>query len=164
MNQIALRREFTNYSRKADAKIALLEDVIRRVHKGEDVDIEKALGTGDPEQEQEWKEGRCTSSLSLKAAMHYPRVLEVRHCEAQLLIVSYLVMQEIEQAETLGPKPRKGRGFYTALKKADQAAAAEKEQAEALEKGKSADEHIAVPESAATGTVQTTKKGLGRFY
>ena len=73
-------------------------------------------------------------------------------------------MQEIEQAETLGPKPRKGRGFYTALKKADQAAAAEKEQAEALERNKGADEHTAVPESATTETVQTTKKGLGRFY
>ena len=76
MNQIALRREFTNYSRKADAKISLLEDVIRRVHKGEDVDIEKALGTGDPEQEKEWEEGWWTFFLCLKAAMHCPWILE----------------------------------------------------------------------------------------
>ena len=57
INQIALRREFTNFSRKADAKILLLEDVLRRVHEGEDVDVERLLGTGDPEQEKEWEEG-----------------------------------------------------------------------------------------------------------
>jgi len=54
---IALRNHTLNYSRKAEAKIALLREVIDRVQKGEDVDVEGLLGTGNPEQEREWEEG-----------------------------------------------------------------------------------------------------------
>ncbi|KAL2357145.1 hypothetical protein BJ546DRAFT_430830 [Cryomyces antarcticus] len=53
---IALRNEFLNFSRKADAKIALLKEVIERVQKGEDVDVEGLLGTGNKEKEKEWEE------------------------------------------------------------------------------------------------------------
>lgn len=59
INMIALRKDFTSYSRKADAKIALLKEAIERVQAGEDVDVKKLLGTGDPEKEQEWEEGNC---------------------------------------------------------------------------------------------------------
>ncbi|TKA74966.1 hypothetical protein B0A49_03880 [Cryomyces minteri] len=55
---MALRNEFLNFSRKADAKIALLKEVIERVQKGEDVDVEGLLGTGDKEKEKEWEEGK----------------------------------------------------------------------------------------------------------
>ncbi|KAK5165615.1 hypothetical protein LTR04_001223 [Oleoguttula sp. CCFEE 6159] len=55
---IALRNEFLNFSRKADAKIALLKEVIERVQKGEDVDVEGLLGTGNKEKEKEWEEGK----------------------------------------------------------------------------------------------------------
>lgn len=54
---IALRKDFENFSRKADAKIALLREVIDRVQRGEEVDVEGLLGTGDPEKEKEWEEG-----------------------------------------------------------------------------------------------------------
>ena len=54
---IALRNDFTNFTRKADAKIALLREVIERVQRGEDVDVEGLLGTGNPEKEKEWNEG-----------------------------------------------------------------------------------------------------------
>lgn len=53
---ISLKKEILNYSRKTDAKIALLREVIERVQKGEDVDVEGMLGTGDPEAEKEWQE------------------------------------------------------------------------------------------------------------
>ncbi|KAL8672935.1 MAG: hypothetical protein Q9168_002610, partial [Polycauliona sp. 1 TL-2023] len=55
MQLLALRNEFTAYSRRADAKIALLKEVIERVQKGEDVDVKGLLGTGDPEKEKEWE-------------------------------------------------------------------------------------------------------------
>lgn len=55
---IALRNETLAFSRKADAKIALLKEVIRRVQAGEDVDVEKMLGTGVEAQEKEWVEGK----------------------------------------------------------------------------------------------------------
>lgn len=56
MQMITLRNEFTAFSRRADAKIALLKEVIGRVQKGEDVDVKGLLGTGDPEKEKEWEQ------------------------------------------------------------------------------------------------------------
>ena len=42
--------------RKAESKIAKLREVIEKLHKGEEVDVEKVLGTGDEAQELEWEE------------------------------------------------------------------------------------------------------------
>lgn len=60
IQMIALRNSFAAFSRRADAKIDLLREVIERVQKGEEVDVEGLLGTGDPEKEKEWEEGSCT--------------------------------------------------------------------------------------------------------
>ena len=54
INRIALRNDSTNFIRKADAQIAVLKEALERVHRGEDVDVESLLGTGDEEKEQEW--------------------------------------------------------------------------------------------------------------
>ena len=54
---IALRNDFTSFNRNADAKIGLLKDVLERVQKGENVDVEGLLGTGNKEKEKEWEEG-----------------------------------------------------------------------------------------------------------
>lgn len=54
---IALRTDFKNFSRKADVKIGLLQDAIDRLHRGEDVDVERLLGTGNEQQEREWDDG-----------------------------------------------------------------------------------------------------------
>ena len=56
INILALKREMLNFSRKTDAKLTLLRDVLKRVKSGEDVDVEKLLGTGNPEQEKEWED------------------------------------------------------------------------------------------------------------
>ena len=58
INLISLRNDFTTFSRRTDAKIGLLREVIQRVQKGEDVDVEGLLGTGDPEKEKEWEDGK----------------------------------------------------------------------------------------------------------
>lgn len=55
---LTLRNEYSSFSRKADQKIALLKEVLEKVQKGEQVDVEKVLGTGDEEQEREWEDGR----------------------------------------------------------------------------------------------------------
>lgn len=59
---ISLRNDRLAFTRRTDAKIALLRETIQRVKSGEDVDVEKVLGTGNPEKEKEWEEG--TSYLS----------------------------------------------------------------------------------------------------
>ena len=64
---LTLRNEYSSFSRKADAKIALLKDVLDRIQRGEQVDVEKVLGTGDEEQEQEWADGMNDKGLSKSA-------------------------------------------------------------------------------------------------
>jgi hypothetical protein len=54
---LTLRNEMYAYSRRTEAKIAVLKDVIGRVQRGEDVDVEGVLGTGDEVKEEEWFDG-----------------------------------------------------------------------------------------------------------
>lgn len=54
---IALRNDFAAFSRRADVKIGLLREIIQRVQNGEEVDVERLLGTGDSQKEKEWEEG-----------------------------------------------------------------------------------------------------------
>jgi hypothetical protein len=61
INQIILRTEYEAFMERADAKIGVLREVVEKLQKGEDVDVEKALGTGDPVKEQEWKD--CTPAI-----------------------------------------------------------------------------------------------------
>ena len=42
--------------RKADLQLAKLREVIEKLQRGEEVDVEKILGTGDEAQEQAWEE------------------------------------------------------------------------------------------------------------
>ncbi|KAI9050168.1 hypothetical protein LZ554_006309 [Drepanopeziza brunnea f. sp. 'monogermtubi'] len=56
IQMIALRNEFAAFSRRADARIGLLKEIIERIQKGEDVDVEGLLGTGDAVREREWEE------------------------------------------------------------------------------------------------------------
>ncbi|KAL2258395.1 hypothetical protein VTK26DRAFT_8315 [Humicola hyalothermophila] len=55
IQMISLRKDFTNFMRRADVRIGLLREVVEKLQKGEAVDVEKALGTGDPDQELEWE-------------------------------------------------------------------------------------------------------------
>lgn len=63
IQSIALRNEKLKFTRRTDAKIALLKETIERVRRGEDVDVEKALGTGEAAKEQAWEEGACAWTI-----------------------------------------------------------------------------------------------------
>lgn len=54
-----LKQEKGHSLRRAEAKIGLLKEIIERVQRGEDVPVERLLGTGDSESEKEWADGRC---------------------------------------------------------------------------------------------------------
>ncbi|KAK8200988.1 hypothetical protein M8818_006308 [Zalaria obscura] len=56
IQMIALKRDMLNYTRKTEAKIALLREVIGKVQAGEEVDVERILGTGNADREQEWQD------------------------------------------------------------------------------------------------------------
>jgi hypothetical protein len=53
---LALRNDTVSYTRKTEAKLDLLREVVQKVKNGEEVDVRKALGTGDEEAEREWEE------------------------------------------------------------------------------------------------------------
>ncbi|OAL36187.1 hypothetical protein AYO20_04601 [Fonsecaea nubica] len=53
---IGVKNEFMAFSRRADVKIEKLREVVKRLQNGEEVDVEKILGTGDDKQEREWEE------------------------------------------------------------------------------------------------------------
>ncbi|KAL1901333.1 hypothetical protein Sste5346_001738 [Sporothrix stenoceras] len=54
IQMIAIKKDFDTFMRQSEVKIGLLKDVIERIQKGENVDVESALGTGDPVKEAEW--------------------------------------------------------------------------------------------------------------
>ncbi|KAL4772732.1 hypothetical protein BDW60DRAFT_35363 [Aspergillus nidulans var. acristatus] len=56
IRMIALKNEYNSYLRSTDAKIRLLKEVIGKIQRGEEVDVEKMLGTGDARVEREWDE------------------------------------------------------------------------------------------------------------
>ena len=62
IHTLVLRNQMAAYSRKAEAKIALLKEIVERIQRGEDVAVEKLLGTDDPTQEKEWAEGMLFES------------------------------------------------------------------------------------------------------
>ncbi|KAF1841420.1 uncharacterized protein K460DRAFT_408884 [Cucurbitaria berberidis CBS 394.84] len=51
-----LKQERGHTIRKAEAKIGILREIIERVQRGENVPVEKVLGTGDAASEREWAE------------------------------------------------------------------------------------------------------------
>jgi hypothetical protein len=53
---IGVQNEYNTFMRKAETKIGKLREVIEKLHKGEEVDVEKVLGSGDETQELEWEE------------------------------------------------------------------------------------------------------------
>ena len=56
INLIALRNEMLAFSRKTDAKLGLLREVVQRIKDGEEVDVKRLLGTGDEKTEKEWED------------------------------------------------------------------------------------------------------------
>lgn len=60
---IAMRHEHDDYMRRANVKVAVLKEVIDRLYRGEDVDVEGMLGAGDEKEERSWQEGRSHISI-----------------------------------------------------------------------------------------------------
>ncbi|TGJ86129.1 hypothetical protein E0Z10_g2625 [Xylaria hypoxylon] len=56
IQMIALKRDHATFMRRAEVRIGLLREVVEKLQRGEEVDVEKALGTGDAEKEIEWEE------------------------------------------------------------------------------------------------------------
>jgi len=44
--------------RQSEARITSLREVVEKIQRGETVDVEQALGTGDPGREADWEESK----------------------------------------------------------------------------------------------------------
>jgi hypothetical protein len=84
IQMIALRKDFATFMRQSDVRIGLLREVVEKLQRGEEVDVEKELGTGDAEQELQWEQG--------------PQSLEAVALEAEVLMDA-AVLREIEREE-----------------------------------------------------------------
>ncbi|KAH7159984.1 hypothetical protein B0J13DRAFT_616776 [Dactylonectria estremocensis] len=56
IQMITLRHSFERYMRQSEARITKLRDVVERIQRGETVDVEQALGTGNAKKEADWEE------------------------------------------------------------------------------------------------------------
>ena len=64
IQMITLKKDFNTFMRQSEVKIGLLKEVVERIQKGETVDVERLLGTGDPRQEAEWEAGMFEPNTS----------------------------------------------------------------------------------------------------
>ena len=55
MRILQVQSDFNVYMRRADIKIGKLREVVDALQRGEEINVEKALGTGDEVQEREWE-------------------------------------------------------------------------------------------------------------
>lgn len=55
IHTLRLKHEHSDFMRKSEARIGVLGEVVKRLGNGEEVDVEKALGTGKVKDEEEWK-------------------------------------------------------------------------------------------------------------
>lgn len=56
IQMIALRNQTERYMRRSTVRIGQLREVVKRIQNGEDVDVDKILGTGDAQKEADWDE------------------------------------------------------------------------------------------------------------
>ena len=111
---IALRNDFLSFSRKAEAKIGLLKEVIERVQKGEDVDVEGLLGTGNEEKEREWEEGTSRGLATMASVL------------IRRLTWFCLVIREIEGADSSWDPTTRRRKDRPRTKKKDESSVTDK--------------------------------------
>lgn len=63
IQMLTLRNEYSTSSRKVEEKLALLKEVLEKVQRGENVDVENILGTGDRKQEEQWADGELSTAI-----------------------------------------------------------------------------------------------------
>jgi len=57
IQMISLKKDFATFTRRTDVRITLLRETVEKLQRGEKVDVERVLGTGDAEHEQQWEDG-----------------------------------------------------------------------------------------------------------
>ncbi|KAK0386290.1 hypothetical protein NLU13_6127 [Sarocladium strictum] len=56
IQMITMRNSFEKHMRRTEVRVGLLKEVVEKIQRGETVDVEKMLGTGEPKKEADWEE------------------------------------------------------------------------------------------------------------
>lgn len=73
IQMIALRNQTDRYMRQSAVRIGLLREIVEKIQNGEEVDVEKLLGTGDAQKEADWEESKQCRLTSLNT---YPNLFQ----------------------------------------------------------------------------------------
>lgn len=100
--------------RRADLKIAQLREVVEKLQKGEAVDVEKVLGTGDPAQEQEWEDAlrEIENEERIWQESKKKRDADRKRLEAEQDRLEAERRDASPVSESTGRKPPVAPGFY----------------------------------------------------
>lgn len=118
---LTLKNERQQHNRLADIKLRQLREVVERLENGEDVDVEKMLGTGDEAAELEWEQAlrELESEERLWQNNRSKRRAEKEKLKAQEAEAAHeqsinkIVAHDAAEDSTLTPiKPPTAPGFY----------------------------------------------------
>lgn len=107
---LALRNDTVSYTRKTEAKLDLLREVVQRVKNGEEVDVKKALGTDDEDAEREWEKMVKELAETDTVIAGWKKKAEKRK-----------MREEARNREGGGPKEVKGKGGTKGIDEKDAA-------------------------------------------
>ncbi|KAF7544597.1 hypothetical protein G7Z17_g9825 [Cylindrodendrum hubeiense] len=106
IQMITLRHSFDRYMRQSEARITTLREVVEKIQRGEPVDVEKSLGTGDAKKEESWEEMLKAIERD-EAARKAQKQEKARQAES---IAKAAAIAEMEEAtSTTEAAPRKAR-------------------------------------------------------
>jgi hypothetical protein len=110
IQMISLRKNYNTYMRRSETRIGVLREVVEKLQRGEEVDVEKALGTGDPEREEEWDDGLLNSHAPVRVNQSVNR---------------NPVLKEIERDDAIRNPKRNDRPRHSSSARAEPKAAPE---------------------------------------
>ncbi|KAF7554830.1 hypothetical protein G7046_g6697 [Stylonectria norvegica] len=107
IQMITLRNSFEKYMRQSEIKIGKLREVVEKIQNGEQVDVEKALGTGDPKREADWEEMLKQIERD-DASKKAQKQEKARQSEAQAKAAAVIANNEQKSTSTSTTKAKTG--------------------------------------------------------
>lgn len=104
INTIAVKNDYATFMRQADVRVGLLREVVEKLQRGEKVDVEQALGTGDPTREEEWEESKMTPPRAQEEWLRTDKSLVLREIEKDNAIRDSKRSQKPKTSEDPGAK------------------------------------------------------------
>lgn len=104
---LGTQHEFNTFMRRADLKVAKLREVVGKLQRGEAVDVENELGTGNETQELEWEEALREIENEERAWQmnKKSRAVEQQKLDQQQADASPVSL-DVDEKQTSGPTAR----------------------------------------------------------